>query len=198
MDSVCVPVVNGDEVAKSFFLNNLSGFYVDKMTEHPAIAVELMDDGTYVMLSKKKKVVPNVVAPKPPVTPTKNKVEAKASSPDSVVSPPAPPTDATTTGQVQPSMSFNLSGLTENLPTAEDIEAEHLEGDELEPEMSAEDIVLESLMEEFERRNGREATDEEVKMWTDTIREANGEAAVGSGVEGTVDIAEKGPEPAAE
>jgi len=32
-------------------------------------------------------------------------------------------------------------------------------------------------MEEFALRNGRDATDEEVKMWVETLREASGGAA---------------------
>ena len=139
MDSVCIPVVSGNDVAKSFFLNKLSGFYEDKMTDHTAIALELMDDGTYVMLSKRRKVIEDV-APAPPVTPTKAKLEIKAASPDAVTAPPSPPAttstpaaDATETGAEPPTTGFDLSGLVSVLPTPEDIEAELMDGDEIEP-----------------------------------------------------------------
>jgi hypothetical protein len=38
--------------------------------------------------------------------------------------------------------------------------------------------VLQALIDGFAEKQGRQPTEEEVKMWVDTIREANEEAAV--------------------
>ncbi|GMI60219.1 hypothetical protein ScalyP_jg2501 [Parmales sp. scaly parma] len=178
MNAVVVPVVNGNDEAKAFFLTKLSGFEVDKMQDFPDIAKELREDGSYKMLSKRRKVVADVS----PVSPVKKeKVVVAVESPDSVAasvdsvvveapSPPPPP------NVVAPTNLFGFQQMTEALPSVEDMEAEleGEEGDELEPEMTEEDVILEGLMEEFEIRNGREATDEEVKLWVETIRSASG------------------------
>ena len=61
------------------------------------------------------------------------------------------------------------------------------------PTESEEDMVLESLITEFEKRNGREPTEEEMEMWRTTLREA-AEEAMGS----TLKDAVEAPEVAAE
>ncbi|GMH67299.1 hypothetical protein TrST_g7397 [Triparma strigata] len=105
-----------------------------------------------------------VVAPKA-TTPVK-KVEVVAeTSPSSVAIPPTAPTSTATSKLA----TFDMSAFTEGL---ED-EDSTIPSDSLDSE---EGDLLESLIEEFVKRNDREPTEDEMQQWRDALREASEEA----------------------
>lgn len=113
-----------------------------------------------------------VAAPVPIVktiktTPVKSK-QVKVvtdTSPSSVALPPTAPS-TTTSNKLS---TFDMSSFTENL---EDVDST-IPSDSLDSE---EGQVLESLIEEFVKRNDREPTEDEMQQWRDALREASEEA----------------------
>lgn len=114
---------------------------------------------------------PAAPATSPPAKAPKADADAQNTSPTSVagtVAPPAPSNKLAT---------FDMSGFTDSLEGG-DVDIT----EPTDPTMTEEDALLEALIEEFEKRNGREPTGEEMEQWKSTLTEAS-EQAISNKVE---------------